>query len=143
MKTTTVRRLGRNDLSVFQQLLALFERVFDEPGQAPDPEGLLESPLFIALAALQGEEVCGGLTAYILPSYRQPRPEVFVYDVAIAGTHQRQGLGTKLLDALKDYSPGDIWVAAHERDEGALAFYRATGGAEERVVHFTYAPPDR
>ena len=139
----TIRRLGKADQQPFEQLIGLFGRVFDEPGQAPDLEHLLENPLFIVLAVLIGEEVCGGLTAYVLPSYRQPRPEVFVYDVAIAGDHQGQGLGTKLLDALKNHSRqeglGPIWVAAHERDEGAVAFYRATGGVEERVVHFTYS----
>ena len=139
----TIRRLGKTDQEPFQQLIGLFGRVFDEPGAVQGLESLLENPLFIALAILEGEEVCGGLTAYVLPSYRQPRPEVFVYDVAIDGDYQRQGLGTKLLDALKshvrDEGLGDIWVAAHERDGGAVAFYRATGGAEERVVHFTYS----
>ena len=142
----TIQHLGKTDLELFRELVRLFERVFDETGQDVPLEGLLENPAFIAYAAIDQGKVWGGLTAYVLPSYHHSRPEVFLYDLAIDPDHQREGLGTRLIDALREHSRreglGEVFVAAHERDKTALEFYRATGGREEKVVHFTYSSGD-
>jgi aminoglycoside 3-N-acetyltransferase I len=142
----TIRRLTKSDGAIFQQQIQLFGEVFDEenPGatSAAYLETLLENPAFIAFAILQEQEVWGGATAYILPLYQQAKTEVFLYDIAIHPDYQRQGLGAKLLSSLiahcRQEGLGEVFVATHEEDAGALDFYRATGGREEKVRHFTY-----
>jgi aminoglycoside 3-N-acetyltransferase I len=142
----TIRRLHKSDGAIFQQQIQLFREVFGEtgPGAAPVTylETLLENPAFIAFAILQEQEVWGGATAYILPLYQQANTEVFLYDIAIHPDYQRQGLGAKLLSSLiawcRQEGLGEVFVAAHEKDAAALDFYRATGGQEEKVRHFTY-----
>ena len=142
-----IRRLGKSDGAIFKQQIQLLSEVFGEesPGAAPAThlEALLENPAFIAFAIIQEQEVWGGATAYILPLYHRAKTEVFLYDIAIHPEYQRQGLGAKLLSSLITYCRqeglGEVFVAAHEGDAGALDFYRATGGREEKVRHFTYS----
>lgn len=52
---------------------------------------LLGGPQFIALAALAGEEVVGGLAAYELIKFERERKEVYIYDLAVAAGHRRRG----------------------------------------------------
>jgi hypothetical protein len=53
------------------------------------------------------------------------------------------GLSAKFLSSLiaccRQEGLGEMFVAAHEEDAGALDFYRAAGGREEKVRHFSYS----
>jgi aminoglycoside 3-N-acetyltransferase I len=135
----SVIRLGQGDLERFRELIGLFEREFGEAARPGDLVPLLENPSFIALVGLEDGRIRGGLTAYILPSYQQPEPLTFLYDLAVDSAFHRKGWGARLLEALRQIAPSDTFVAAHERDKTALDFYRAVGGVEERVVHFTFS----
>lgn len=134
----SVVRLGPGDEGRFNDLIRLFEREFREPNQPGDLSSLLPNSMFIALVALEEGNIRGGLTAYLLPSYEKPVPLTFLYDLAVDSAHHRRGWGARLLEALKQIAPGEVFVAAHERDLPAIDFYRACGGTEERVVHFTF-----
>jgi aminoglycoside 3-N-acetyltransferase I len=141
-----IRRLGKSDDTLFQQQVRLFREVFGEESSGTAPAGYLEdllgNPAFLAFAIIHDQEVWGGATAHILPLYYQAQTEVFLYDMAIHPKHQRKGLGIKLLSFLIVYCHqeglGEVFVAADEKDTWALNFYRAAGGTEERVLHFTY-----
>ena len=76
-------------------MLNLFGREFeDTPAYStrqPDDlylARLLGSDTFIAIAALEGEQVVGGLAGYVLPKFEQPRSEFYIYDLAVASTHR-------------------------------------------------------
>ena len=43
-----------------------------------------------------------------------------------------------LNDDCRQKGVAEVFVAASEEDTHALDFYRSTGGAAEKVVHFTY-----
>ncbi|HTJ14126.1 MAG TPA: GNAT family N-acetyltransferase [Dinghuibacter sp.] len=135
----SVVRLGPADGDRFQELIRLFEREFKEPGGATFLTPLADAS-FIALVALEEGSIRGGLTAYLLSSYQQPEPLTFLYDLAVDSGYHRQGWGARLLEELRRLAPGEVFVAAHERDLTAIDFYRACGGTEERVVHFTFCP---
>ena len=73
-----VRALDSNDFQTMRDILALFGRAFDEfdtytSKQPPDKylRDLLTSRTFIAIAALDGLRVVGGLAAYVLPKFEQ------------------------------------------------------------------------
>ena len=75
--------LGPTDLATMRGMLSLFGAAFDDPSTyiarqpADDYLGqLLTSPTFIAIAALDGSEVVGGLAAYVLPKFEQARSEI-------------------------------------------------------------------
>lgn len=141
-----IRKLSIDDLTRFQSLIELFNRVFEETQPASAGEthlrALLSTRSFIALAAFTENEVVGGLTAYELPMYQHDSSEILLYDLAVRPDYQRRGVGKQLLRYLKEYCSRqgiqEFFVLVHEEDEHAIEFYRATGGKSERVINFVY-----
>lgn len=146
----TVRALGPGDAGLMESLLGVFGEAFDEadtygaarPGAAY-LERLLGGDSFIAVVALVGDEVVGGLAAYELKKFEQARSEIYVYDLAVAAAHRRRGIATALIEHLRGIarSRGSwvIYVQADLGDEPAIALYTKLG-AREDVVHFDIAP---
>jgi aminoglycoside 3-N-acetyltransferase I len=56
----------------------------------------------MALVALVGGEVVGGLVAYELDNFERMRREVYIYNLAVAGTHRRRGIGTALIGQVRE-----------------------------------------
>lgn len=100
---------------------------------------LLGGDFFIALAALKGDEVVGGLAAYELRKFEQERSEIYIYDLAVASAHRREGIATALIAHLKRIGAGRgayvIFVQADLGDDPAIALYTKLG-AREDVLHF-------
>lgn len=147
----TVRTLGPADVPVLERMLAMFGEAFGEPdtygGARPRPaylEQLLGSPLFIAVAALKDDEVVGGLAAYVLPKFEQERSEVYIYDLAVAEPHRRQGIATALIRELQavaaERGAWVIYVQADHGDDPAIALYTGLGTRED-VLHFDIPVP--
>ena len=70
----SIRVLGPDDDALMRAVLTMFGEAFQEVqtygGSQPSTaylERLLGSDTFIALAALKGDEVVGGIAAYVLP----------------------------------------------------------------------------
>ena len=146
IRSFEIKRLDESDLQLFKSLVDLFNLVFEEDpsnlGNDAILSGLLGNPCFIALVALAENEVAGGLTAYELPLYYAGHSEVFLYDLAVKPDYQRMGIAKELIQNLKaeclERGAREFFVLAHEEDEHAIEFYRATGGKGERVVNFLY-----
>ena len=100
---------------------------------------LLGKSTFIALAALDGQEVVGGLAAYVLEKFERERSEVYVYDLAVAEAHRREGIARRLIEALKPIARARgawvIYVQADRGDAAAIALYESLGTRED-VHHF-------
>ena len=105
-------------------------------------EALLRRDDFWALAAVQDGRLVGGLTAYTLALTRAEVREVFLYDIAVRPECHRQGIGRKLVSALRVQAGAEgisvMFVAADEEDTHALDFYRAIGGSPSPVTIFTF-----
>jgi aminoglycoside 3-N-acetyltransferase I len=140
------RQLTGRDLSSFKSLLQVFGLAFNEPSTYGDSiptddylVRLLDSPTFIALAALSGDEVVGGLCAYVLEKFEQKRSEVYIYDLAVAEPHRRKGIATALINALKPIAKGKgawvIFVQADTGDTPAIKLYESLGTRED-AHHF-------
>ena len=142
----TLLHLGRDDLAAMNDLLNCFGEAFEEPAtygaDRPDTDylgELLADPSFIALAAMEGQRVVGGLAAYVLRKFEQPRSEVYIYDLAVRDSHRRRGIATALIEALKPIARARkawvIFVQADHGDDPAIALYESLGEREE-VLHF-------
>lgn len=147
----TVRLLSRGDVALMRAMLATFGEAFGEaqtytsaqPGHAY-LERLLGSDYFIALAALEGNEVVGGIAAYELKKFEQERSEIYIYDLAVAVAHRREGIATALITELKKVAASHgayvIFVQADLADAPAIALYTKLGVRED-VLHFDIAVP--
>lgn len=141
-----IRQLGPEDVATFRDLLAVFAEAFDARetylGAQPD-DGYLRAFLggaqAIALAALDGPTVIGGLVAYDLAKFEQARREVYIYDLAVAAAHRRRGVATALIEALKPIAAARgahvVFVQADPPDLPAVALYTKLGRRED-VLHF-------
>jgi len=127
-------------------LLTMFGKAFDDPqsynSNRPDAaytRELLSRDTFIALAALAGDEVVGGLAAYELAKFEQPRSEIYIYDLAVDEAHRRLGIATALIVELKKIARARgayvIYVQADHGDDPAIALYTKLGVRED-VLHF-------
>ena len=146
MKGIEIKKLSREDLNLFKELILLFEDVFEmKDFRAPGDRHLLKvlstSGFFVFVASANGK-VVGGLTAYTLEQYYSTRPLVYIYDLAVATQLQRKGIGSMLMSAItshcREMGMEEVFVQADDVDLHALEFYRHTGGNAESVVHFTY-----
>lgn len=142
----SARRLGPRDLGLFRGLNTMFGAAFDDPesygANPPDDayvEALLAKEHVFVIAAVVGDTVIGGLVAYEFDKFEQARREVYIYDLAVAESHRRQGIATALIDALRDIVRARgawvIFVQADYGDDPAIALYEKLGVREE-VLHF-------
>jgi possible acetyltransferase len=96
------------------------------------------------LIAKVEDKIVGGLTAYVLPGYQTKKSSIFIYDLGVATSFQRQGIGKSLIDKLLDYAKNhqiqDVFVDTElEDNEDALAFYQKTDfDSQAKVVQYTY-----
>jgi ribosomal protein S18 acetylase RimI-like enzyme len=141
-----IRHLGADDMRSMRSMLAMFSRAFDDPHSyaAASPSDdylgrLLGREHFIALAALDNEAVVGGLAAYVLEKFEQQRSEIYIYDLAVAESHRRQGVATALIEELRrigaERDAYVIFVQADHGDDPAIALYTKLGRRED-VMHF-------
>jgi aminoglycoside 3-N-acetyltransferase I len=142
----TPRRLGPADVPLLRTLNALFGTAFAdaetygaEPPSDAYLEGLLAKEHVIALVALAGEEVLGGLVAYELDKFERARREVYIYDLAVRAEHRRQGVATALIGHLREIAARRgawvVYVQADHGDDPAIALYEKLGVRED-VLHF-------
>ena len=145
-----IRALGAGDTAWFESLMTLFGDVFDEAdtytGNRPCADyvaALLGDDRLIVLVALDSEQVIAGLVAYVLPKFEQARSEIYIYDLAVAESHRRRGVATKLIETLKPIaSERGAWVIYVQADQGdtpAIELYSSLGTRED-VLHFDIWP---
>ncbi len=144
--STNFKQLAAADLPLCRALLAMFGEAFGEPdtyGGRPPPDAylarLLGKPHVLALVALDGATVVGGLVAYELEKLEQARSEIYIYDLAVAEPHRRQGIATGLIRALgtvaKERGAWVMFVQADRTDPPAIRLYESLGTRED-VHHF-------
>lgn len=152
-ETFEVRVLGPNDVATARAMLAMFGREFGDEqtysGKQPDDRylrRLLNSDTFVAIVALVGNRVIGGLAGYVLPKFEQARSEFYIYDLAVDEAYRRRGVATDLIERLKKLATARgiyvIFVQADLGDDPAIALYTKLGVRED-VLHFDIAPGAR
>ena len=149
----SLRQLTPADVPLMRALNALFGDEFgDAVTYGADPpsdsylQGLLAKDHVIALVALVSGEVAGGLVAYELEKFERARREMYIYDLAVAAAHRRQGIATALIEHLRQLAARrGVWVIFVQADYGddpAIALYESLGSREE-VLHFDIPVPEK
>lgn len=143
-----IRQLTPNDIELMMALSTSFGEAFNDmctyTQKRPSKEylkRLLSGDSFIALAALEGIDVVGGIAAYELKKFEQERSEIYIYDLAVLSEHRQKGIATALIDRLKliaaDRGAYVIFVQSDTsvEDKPAIELYSKIGLREE-VLHF-------
>ena len=142
----SLRRLTSADVALLRALNELFGEAFGDsetyclapPGDAY-LSGLLAREHVIALVALVAGQVAGGLVAYELDKFERARRELYIYDLAVAQSHRRQGIATSLIGHLREIAAKRgawvVYVQADYGDAAAIALYEKVGVRED-VMHF-------
>jgi aminoglycoside 3-N-acetyltransferase I len=142
----TYKTLTSADVPLLKTLLRVFGEAFEEMDtyqSAVPGEGYLRDLLgqqhFIALVALDGDTVVGGLVAYELQKFEQARKELYIYDLAVSAEHRRKGIATNLIRTLQGVAKARgvyvIFVQADMGDTPAIRLYESLGVRED-VHHF-------
>jgi len=129
--TPEIKLLGSSDATALRSVAA---DVFDDPiDPAAAAEFLADARHHIAVAIADGW-VVGFVSAvhYVHPD--KPRPELWINEVGVAPTHQGQGLGRKLMEAIlaeaRRLGCTEAWVLTERANTAAMRLYAACGGAE-------------
>ena len=145
------RQLTSADISILKDLLRVFGEAFGEvetyQGSVPSDDyltRLLSKQHFIAVAAISGEEVVGGLAAYELDKFEQDRREIYIYDLAVVESHRRRGVATGIIrELMRIATTRDVYVMfvqADQEDTPAIALYKSLG-TKEVAFHFDITVP--
>jgi ribosomal protein S18 acetylase RimI-like enzyme len=141
-----LRVLAPDDVASMTAMLEMFGAAFgdraaycESPPTATYLRRLLSSETFIAIAAQRAGTVVGGLAAYVLHKFEQERSEVYIYDLAVAVDHRRQGVASAMIGELarvaKSRGAYVMYVQADLGDDPAIALYTKLGRRED-VLHF-------
>jgi aminoglycoside 3-N-acetyltransferase I len=141
-----LKRLTSDDVLLLRKLNALFGNAFsdcetygDDPPSDAYMKDFLAKDQVVALVALAGGVVTGGLVAYELDKFEKARREFYIYDLAVDEKYRRQEIATSLINHLRDIAKRRgawvIYVQADYGDDPAIALYEKLG-VREHVLHF-------
>jgi len=145
--TFEIKKLKPNDVFL-ANLLFMFFQIDDgieNPTYTSDEymKNLLARTDFHILAAVDKNEVIGGLTAYELVKYKREETEMFLYEIGVAASHRRAGVASALIDRLKricvEKNIKVMFVLAETKNLPAVKLYEKTGGSGFPVTEFDYA----
>jgi aminoglycoside 6'-N-acetyltransferase I len=112
----------------------LAEDVFDNPLDAAATREFLQDPRHHLAVAIEEGFIVGFASAvhYVHPD--KTRPEMWVNEVGVAPSHQKQGLGQALMRTLlaraRELSCDAAWVLTEKENTPAVKLYASLGGEE-------------
>ena len=110
------------------------EDVFDDPIVESSAREFLNDPRHRLIVALDKDVVVGFVSAVLYLHPDKSAPELWINEIGVAPTHQRQGIGKALLQAMLDHAKRsgctEAWVLTERDNLAAMAMYKSTGGTE-------------
>lgn len=137
-----IRRLGPGDERLLA-VLAADEEDFGlvehsgprKPVTGEDAAAYLVDPSVFHWVAEEDGIVVGHLLAYLERRRAGPPRQVLLYDIGVREAHRRRGIGTALVEALREWmranDVAECWVPADSGE--AEAFYAACGFVRDDV----------
>jgi ribosomal protein S18 acetylase RimI-like enzyme len=134
-----VRRLTHVDSTLASRLNPLLDDGTEwDMGQGG---AFLRDPDNLLLAAFQGGEACGFLTAHRLQRFDERRAEVLLYEIGVHEDFCNRSVGKALIAATKQWATevgaDELWVLTNRSNEPAMALYRSAGGVEDSAFDIT------
>lgn len=126
------------DVDALLKLMAEYS-ASDTGGSAELPDNVLQRlavslkscPTFLGLIAWEGNDPVGLLNAFWSISTFKAKRLVNIHDIAVARSHQRKGIGRRLIRELNDIAKEmdccKITLEVLDGNHGAIALYRLMG----------------
>ena len=141
--TIEIRVLDEGDAAVLDNVT---EDVFDNDIDPDMARRFLADSAHHIVVALEDGVVVGMASGndYLHPD----KPVQFwVNEMGVAPTHQRRGIGKKLLRRILDLARGlgreEVWLGTEDDNVAARALYKSLDGEEESFVMYTYEFSDK
>jgi aminoglycoside 6'-N-acetyltransferase I len=142
--TFEIRHLGPDDERVLRQVAA---GVFDHEVDPALASEFLRDPRHHLVVAIEDGSVVGFASGvhYVHPD--KPA-ELWINEVGVAPSHQRRGLGKRLLHAIfargRELGCREAWVLTSHANGPAVRLYEAAGGVDmaDPPVMFTFRLAD-
>lgn len=126
-----IRLLDANDAHYLRNVAV---DVFDDPIVESSVQEFLADPRHRLVVARDNDLVVGFVSAVIYLHPDKPAPELWINEVGVAPTHQRQGIGKRLmqtvLEEAKRSGCTEAWVLTERDNAAAMTMYTSTGGTE-------------
>lgn len=133
-----IRLLRNDDLSVLDRVA---DGVFDGPVQERFAREFLEDRRHHLVVAIDHGVVVGMASAvdYVHPD---KAPQLWINEVGAAPTHQRRGIGRRLVDALLAHGRAlgctEAWLGTEEDNAAARRLYESAGGKAEPFILYSF-----
>ena len=115
--------------------------VFDNPLDARWCAEFLGDPRH-HLAVAMADGLVVGMASAVHYVHPDKPPELWVNEVGVAPTHQREGIGRKLLAELfahgRALGCSQAWLGTEESNVAARRLYGSVGGEEAPMMHITF-----
>jgi ribosomal protein S18 acetylase RimI-like enzyme len=84
------------------------------------------------IVASDEDQPVGYLVAYLLDRIDRDQAMMFFYEISVADSHQRRGVGAAMIRLLKAYCREQgvmkMWVHTNKSNLAAVGLYQSTGG---------------
>ena len=147
LATVDVRRLGPDEVATGVEAIQLLKA----PDGYPTPSAIylsrfLAEPKNVLIVATDAGAPVGYIVAYLLDRVDRPQPMMFFYEIGVAASHRRRGIGTKMIEMLKSVCRANdvmkMWVPTGRSNVAATRLYERTGAtAVPSGDEVTYAYP--
>jgi ribosomal protein S18 acetylase RimI-like enzyme len=110
------------------------KHVFDDPIVKSSAQEFLKDSRHRLVVAVDGDLVVGFVSAVIYLHPDKPIPEMWINEIGVAPSHQRQGIGKALMQAILEEAKRsgcrEAWVLTERDNTTAMAMYKSAGGEE-------------
>ena len=134
----TIQMLGPADTALLDNVASgVFDNAIDQRWTA---EFLADPRHHMAVAIDDGQVV--GMASAVHYVHPDKPPELWVNEVGVAPSYQRQGIGQQLIRALfvrgREVGCTEAWLGTPEDNTAARRLYAAVGGNEQPMVYVTF-----
>jgi ribosomal protein S18 acetylase RimI-like enzyme len=129
-----IRRLAPDDVKIG---VAAIQSIKRAPTTDEVVAQFLKRPDQYFIAAIEGDQPIGFTLAYELERIDRPHPMMFLYEIEVVESHQRQGVATAMIELLKkiyrEKGAFKMFVIAAASNNAALRLYDSTFGDTREI----------
>jgi len=137
---TEIKILNHGDVDILKNV---DPDVFDDPINIARAIEFLGDPRHHLGVAIDGNLVVGFVSAvhYVHPD--KPCPELWINEIGVAASHQRQGIGKQLINAIfavgRELDCESAWVLTDRENTAAISLYSVVGNPEPPTDHVMFS----